>query len=145
MQLPVNLPAGETAMRLAVAATVFAVAAGPVSAQSGAEFTAQERRGEALLTRLCADCHAVGRSDVSAAPNAPPFRTLGSRYKIEALEEALAEGRIDCAVHSMKDVPALLPNSAASNDPRRLYETIRAAARPGPLEDDYSALVLRFP
>ena len=45
----------------------------------------------------------------------------------------------------LHDLPALLPNTPDSHDPRRLYETIRAAAQPGPLEDDYSALVLRFP
>jgi hypothetical protein len=44
----------------------------------------------------------------------------------------------------LHDLPALLPNTPESHDPRRLYETVRAAARPGPLEDDYSALVLRF-
>ena len=45
----------------------------------------------------------------------------------------------------LHDLPALLPNTAESHDPRQLYETIRAAAQPGPLEDDYSALVLHFP
>jgi hypothetical protein len=27
---------------------------------------------------------------------------------------------------------------------RRLYETVRMTARPGPLEDDFSALAIRF-
>jgi mono/diheme cytochrome c family protein len=82
-------------MRLGVAAAVLIAAAGPAAAQAGPELTAQERRGEALLSRLCADCHAVGPSDAGAVPNAPAFRTLGTRYKIEALEEALAEGLIN--------------------------------------------------
>jgi cytochrome c len=50
------------------------------------------RRGEALLTANCARCHAVGRSGASAHPEAPPFRTLSRKYKIEGLAEALAEG-----------------------------------------------------
>lgn len=50
------------------------------------------RRGEALVTRNCAGCHAVGRRGASIHPEAPPFRVLGKRYPIEALEEALGEG-----------------------------------------------------
>ena len=41
--------------------------------------------------RACGSCHALGRGD-SADKNAPAFRTLGRRYPIEILEEALAEG-----------------------------------------------------
>ena len=50
------------------------------------------RRGEALLQRDCAKCHAVGRTGASPHKEAPPFRTLGQRYPIESLEEALGEG-----------------------------------------------------
>jgi cytochrome c len=50
------------------------------------------RRGEALLTANCARCHAVGRTGASVHPDAPPFRTLSRKYKIEGLAEALAEG-----------------------------------------------------
>jgi cytochrome c len=53
---------------------------------------ALERRGESLLTTNCSGCHAVGRSGDSAHAEAPPFRTLGQRYPIEVLAEALAEG-----------------------------------------------------
>src|SRR5436190_10211949 len=50
------------------------------------------RRGEALLNANCARCHAVGRSGVSPHPQAPPFRTLSRKFKVEGLAEALAEG-----------------------------------------------------
>ena len=50
------------------------------------------RRGEALLIANCARCHAVGRSGVSPHPQAPAFRTLSRRFKVEGLAEALAEG-----------------------------------------------------
>jgi cytochrome c len=53
---------------------------------------APEGRGEGLLTSNCARCHAVGRTGNSTHPEAPPFRTLGQRYPIEVLAEALAEG-----------------------------------------------------
>ncbi len=49
-------------------------------------------RGKALLERDCARCHAVGTTGASPHKQAPPFRTLGKRYPIESLEEALAEG-----------------------------------------------------
>jgi cytochrome c len=50
------------------------------------------KHGEELLNRNCAACHAVGRNGESANKVAPPFRTLGQRYPIESLEEALGEG-----------------------------------------------------
>jgi cytochrome c len=50
------------------------------------------KRGEMLLTRDCGACHAVGRRDESLVKDAPAFRTLGRRYPVESLEEALGEG-----------------------------------------------------
>ena len=50
------------------------------------------KRGEELLSRHCASCHAVGRTGDSPHKFAPPFRTLGQRYPIDSLEEALGEG-----------------------------------------------------
>jgi cytochrome c len=49
-------------------------------------------RGEGLLMTNCSRCHAVGRTGNSIHPAAPLFRTLGQRYPIEVLAEALAEG-----------------------------------------------------
>ena len=57
-----------------------------------AQDTSGDKRGEALVTRNCGGCHAVGRTGASSHPEAPPFRLLGRRYPIEALEEALGEG-----------------------------------------------------
>jgi mono/diheme cytochrome c family protein len=74
----------------ALAAALTAVAL----AQGTADLTPRERRGEALLARLCSGCHAIGRTGTGAHPEAPLFRALSRRYKIEALEEALAEGLI---------------------------------------------------
>ncbi len=45
----------------------------------------------------------------------------------------------------LEQVLALLPDASAPGGPRRLYDTVRAAARVGPLEDDFSVVVLRFP
>ena len=66
------------------------VAALWASAALGQE--ADLKRGEALVTRYCGNCHAVGRTGDSPHQQAPAFRTLGTRYPITALEEALGEG-----------------------------------------------------
>jgi cytochrome c len=51
-------------------------------------------RGQDLVTRNCAACHAVGRTDTSAHVGAPAFRDLSRRYPIDNLSEALAEGLV---------------------------------------------------
>ena len=77
-------------LRLSYAFTAAAAACLTVASQVA---TAQSlKRGEELLTRSCASCHAVGRTGESPNKVAPPFRTLGRRYPIESLEEALGEG-----------------------------------------------------
>jgi cytochrome c len=65
------------------------ISAGAAPAQ---DKRALESRGEGLLTTNCSRCHAVGRTGDSTHPEAPPFRTLGQRYPIDVLAEALAEG-----------------------------------------------------
>jgi cytochrome c len=73
-------------------AFAFALMLTAGSVAGAAEDESPEKRGEALLIQLCASCHAVGRTGTSPHPEAPAFRTLGKRYKIESLEEALGEG-----------------------------------------------------
>jgi mono/diheme cytochrome c family protein len=63
----------------------------PTAAQDTA---ALQKRGEALVSRHCSMCHAVGRTGTSPHAEAPPFRTLGRKYPINSLEEALGEGLI---------------------------------------------------
>jgi|SRR6516165_10415079 mono/diheme cytochrome c family protein len=53
-----------------------------------------EQRGRALVERHCSRCHAIDISGSSTHPEAPPFRTLGMRYPIDSLAEALAEGLV---------------------------------------------------
>jgi len=52
----------------------------------------QLKYGETLLQQHCGKCHAVGATGASPLKEAPAFRTLGQRYPIESLEEALGEG-----------------------------------------------------
>jgi mono/diheme cytochrome c family protein len=81
---------GSLLHRLLSAALATATAgASPVSAQESA---ASLKRGEALLTKNCARCHATGTAGLSPHPAAPPFRTLARKYPIDGLQEALNEG-----------------------------------------------------
>ena len=70
---------------LAAAAGLLLV--GPASAQDP-----REQRGLAFARTNCGSCHAVGRAGDSPLRIAPPFRTLHTRYPVEDLAEALAEG-----------------------------------------------------
>jgi mono/diheme cytochrome c family protein len=62
------------------------LATAPVQAQDATE------RGRELVEWNCAGCHAVGENGRSPLAAAPVFRTLGQRYPLTDLEEALAEG-----------------------------------------------------
>ena len=71
---------------------ILALTVGGVTSLWAQESSAPVKRGEALLTRNCARCHATGPAGASPHPEAPPFRTLSRRYPVEGLAEALAEG-----------------------------------------------------
>lgn len=73
---------------LAVAAATLLVLCAPFARAQDADI----KRGESLLKRDCASCHAIGRTGESPRKDAPAFRTLGTRYPVESLEEALGEG-----------------------------------------------------
>lgn len=76
-------------MRLATALAalgLFAAATGPLKAADDIKL------GEELLQQNCARCHAIGRTGDSPNKDAPAFRTLGQRYPVDSLEEALGEG-----------------------------------------------------
>jgi cytochrome c len=49
-------------------------------------------KGEVLITKNCVRCHAIGATGESTHKEAPPFRQVVTRYPIENLAEALAEG-----------------------------------------------------
>lgn len=50
------------------------------------------REGHALAVKRCGACHATEKTGPSPLAAAPPFRSLGYRYPVETLDEALAEG-----------------------------------------------------
>jgi cytochrome c len=50
------------------------------------------QRGLNLARVSCARCHSIDKVSESPLKRAPPFRTLHERYRVESLEESLAEG-----------------------------------------------------
>ena len=73
--------------RLTLFCLALACASSAVMAQSG-----RAQRGQTFAQTNCSQCHAIGRFGDSPIPEAPPFRALHTRYPIEDLAEALAEG-----------------------------------------------------
>ena len=71
-------------------------------------------KGEILLEKNCSRCHAIAKEGDSPHPQAPPFRTLSSRYPIDNLAESLAEGIVSghpdmpIFVFSPHDVEAII-------------------------------------
>ncbi len=71
-------------------------------------------KGEALVKENCSRCHAIGKEGDSPHPQAPPFRTLSSKYPVEDLAESLAEGIVSghpdmpIFVFSPHDVEAII-------------------------------------
>ena len=48
--------------------------------------------GRALLQQSCASCHAIGKTGDSPNAGAPPFRTLGRSYDLDAFPRQLQAG-----------------------------------------------------
>jgi cytochrome c len=73
--------------RLTLCCIILALGSSAVMAQSG-----RMQRGQTFAQTNCSQCHAIGRFGESPIPEAPPFRTLHTRYPVEDLAEAFAEG-----------------------------------------------------
>jgi mono/diheme cytochrome c family protein len=71
-------------------------------------------KGRVLVEQNCSRCHAIGKEGDSTHPEAPPFRTLSSRYPIEYLAESLAE-RFRAVIRS---------NISPNRSPRALFPAI---------------------
>jgi cytochrome c len=84
---------GKTAIfALAMVALLGATLSSAVSSVALAAEKDLTDKGEVLVREKCSRCHAVGVEGASPNLDAPPFRTLSSRYPIEDLAESLAEG-----------------------------------------------------
>ncbi|MFA7441507.1 MAG: cytochrome c [Sphingomonadaceae bacterium] len=76
--------------RLGVAVGLCLFIGSSVAAQTAPDV----ERGLTIARTHCAQCHSIDNADASPSPHpgAPPLRDLHTRYPVENLEEALAEG-----------------------------------------------------
>jgi len=79
------------------------------------------------------------REMIAAQVDVPPGSAL-HLFSDGVFEIVDREGR----QWQLEQVVRLLAGASPPGGPQHLYATVRAAARPGPLEDDFSAVVLRF-
>ena len=63
--------------------------------------TALERRGRAHAQRMCAQCHAIGRTGRSPLAAALPLRNLDRKFDLDGFAERLREGLMS----SHRDMP----------------------------------------
>ncbi|HTS39000.1 MAG TPA: cytochrome c [Xanthobacteraceae bacterium] len=54
--------------------------------------SAAEKRGRTLAVRLCAQCHAIGKTDASPRRDAPLLRHLGERVDLDTFQARLRGG-----------------------------------------------------
>ncbi|WP_127091547.1 c-type cytochrome [Aquabacter cavernae] len=78
---------------LSALALIGALTASTLAAQAATQaMSPRAQRGQTFAQTNCARCHAIATVGESPLPIAPPFRTLHTRYPVENLAEALAEG-----------------------------------------------------
>jgi mono/diheme cytochrome c family protein len=75
------------ALVLSAAVLTAGIAATPASA-----LDPRAQRGLTFARTHCAQCHAIGRAGPSPLADAPAFRTIHSKYPVDDLAEAFAEG-----------------------------------------------------
>lgn len=78
--------------RLLSLAAILYIAFSGLDASAAEALSPKAQRGLTFVRTHCASCHAIGRIGDSPLRIAPPFRTLHTRYPVESLQEALAEG-----------------------------------------------------
>ena len=103
-------------MRVMLAAVIAFAVALPAAAQTG-----RAQRGMTFVQTHCASCHAVGRTGERPLKIAPPFRTLHTRYPVENLAEAFAEGIIT----GHPSMPEFVLDPAQINDVIAYLQTLR--------------------
>jgi cytochrome c len=86
------------AVQFCLSATLFAdmlviiLTLAPMQAKGDEVLSPAAQRGLVIVRTNCSRCHAIGKVGDSPLPIAPPFRALHERYRVEDLEEPLAEG-----------------------------------------------------
>jgi len=96
---------------------------GLLAASEAAALTALERRGRALAARLCAECHAIGKSGASPHAGAPAFRSLEQRADLDTFARRLRRGLMS----GHHDMPMF---RFSREDARAMVAYLRAIQRP---------------
>lgn len=104
-------------------ASALALLAAAVSSGEAAETDALRERGRALVAGMCAECHAVGRSDSSRHLSAPAFRSLDQRLDLDGLADRLRRG----LETGHRDMPAVHLNR---EDARAVAAYVRSIQSP---------------
>jgi mono/diheme cytochrome c family protein len=73
-------------------ATILLLLGTSAAAAQDSAPSAAEQQGRALAERMCAQCHAVGKSGSSPHESAPAFRALDRRLDLDTFVERLREG-----------------------------------------------------
>jgi len=107
------------------ACIVSALACGSPLAVAGGVEEPDLFAGRNLAERHCAACHAIGRTGASPNDAAPPFRLFSSRWPIESLAEALAEG----IVTGHPDMPTFTFSAGEIDDFLGWLDSVQAARR----------------
>jgi mono/diheme cytochrome c family protein len=94
-----------------------------MTARDAMALSAAERRGRTLAVRLCAQCHAIGKSDASPRIGAPPFRHLESRVDLDTFQQRLRQGLMS----SYHDMPVF---RFAREDARAMVVYLRSIQSP---------------
>jgi cytochrome c len=79
----------KTIVRLAILLLLLATSSSSAEDMSSSPL---EQRGRALAERMCAQCHAIGKSGQSPHAGAPAFRALDRRVDLDSFMERLREG-----------------------------------------------------
>jgi mono/diheme cytochrome c family protein len=91
MTVCVRFSKGLVVFATLAAATGLALGAGP-RAETPPAVVSPVEAGRLIAERDCSSCHAVGPAGESPLEGAPRWRDLHSRFPVDDLAEALAEG-----------------------------------------------------
>ena len=81
-----------TLMNRKLIAALLALSGPVIAAADAFALGALEKRGRILAVRLCAQCHAIGKTDASHRTGAPPFRRLEQRVNLDTFASRLRQG-----------------------------------------------------
>ena len=77
---------------LSLIAALLALMTMQAQVTANAQYQDPARHGRQLVGKFCSSCHAVARFGRGPNRNAPPFRTLGRKFDLDAFPGILERG-----------------------------------------------------